>query len=220
MSVDSVTGAASSSATSNSNPMIASNGEDLSNMFLNLLVAQISHQNPLNPQDGTQFVSQLAQFSSLESLQSIKQNTAANQTSLNSLQVLEATKLVGTDVNVQTNTQVLEQPGNIKGQVNLSAAVDSVTAQLYNADGELIEQQQLPYSGEGTLNFQFEDQDAGVYTVKVYAESNGLIANLQPWLSGQVERVSVGNSAADILLQVNGLGNFNLSDINQLVTQS
>ncbi|TCN81718.1 flagellar hook assembly protein FlgD [Shewanella fodinae] len=220
MSVDSVTGAASSSSTSNSHSMIASNGEDLSNMFLNLLVAQISHQNPLNPQDGTQFVSQLAQFSSLESLQSIKQNTAANQTSLNSLQVLEATKLVGTDVNVQTNTQVLEQPGNIKGQVNLSAAVDSVTAQLYNADGELIEQQQLPYSGEGTLNFQFEDQDAGVYTVKVYAASNGLTANLQPWLSGQVERVSVGNSAADILLQVNGLGNFNLSDINQLVTQS
>lgn len=34
--------------------------------FLQLLVAQIKNQNPLNPSDGSQFVSQLAQFSDLE----------------------------------------------------------------------------------------------------------------------------------------------------------
>jgi flagellar basal-body rod modification protein FlgD len=34
--------------------------------FLKLLVAQLQHQDPLQPQDGTQFVAQLAQFSSLE----------------------------------------------------------------------------------------------------------------------------------------------------------
>jgi flagellar basal-body rod modification protein FlgD len=34
--------------------------------FLQLLVAQLQNQDPLNPQDGTQFVSQLAQMSSLE----------------------------------------------------------------------------------------------------------------------------------------------------------
>ena len=34
--------------------------------FLKLLVAQLQNQNPLQPQDGTQFVAQLAQFSSLE----------------------------------------------------------------------------------------------------------------------------------------------------------
>ncbi len=37
-------------------------------MFLKLLVAQIKNQDPLNPQDGTQFLAQLAQFSSLEQL--------------------------------------------------------------------------------------------------------------------------------------------------------
>jgi flagellar basal-body rod modification protein FlgD len=36
--------------------------------FLKLLVAQIKNQNPLNPADGIQFVSQLAQFSELEQL--------------------------------------------------------------------------------------------------------------------------------------------------------
>jgi flagellar basal-body rod modification protein FlgD len=34
--------------------------------FLHLLVAQLENQDPLNPQDGAQFVAQLAQFSSLE----------------------------------------------------------------------------------------------------------------------------------------------------------
>ncbi len=34
--------------------------------FLQLLVAQLQNQDPMDPQDGTQFVTQLAQFSSLE----------------------------------------------------------------------------------------------------------------------------------------------------------
>jgi flagellar basal-body rod modification protein FlgD len=34
--------------------------------FLKLLVAQIKHQNPLNPADGIEFVAQLAQFTQLE----------------------------------------------------------------------------------------------------------------------------------------------------------
>ncbi|HXI40145.1 MAG TPA: flagellar hook capping FlgD N-terminal domain-containing protein [Bryobacteraceae bacterium] len=49
--------------------------------FLQLLVTQIKNQDPLNPADGTQFLSQLAQFSELEqminvntNLQSIKQD--------------------------------------------------------------------------------------------------------------------------------------------------
>jgi flagellar basal-body rod modification protein FlgD len=51
--------------------------------FLQLLVAQLENQDPLQPQDGTQFVAQLAQFSSLEQqvqmrqdLDTIAQNTA------------------------------------------------------------------------------------------------------------------------------------------------
>ena len=45
--------------------------------FLQLLVAQIRNQNPLNPADGTQFISQLAQFSELEQIIQINQNVEA-----------------------------------------------------------------------------------------------------------------------------------------------
>ena len=52
-------------------------------MFLQLLVSQIQNQDPTNPVDGTQFVSQLAQFSELEQLIAIRgdldgQTTAAS----------------------------------------------------------------------------------------------------------------------------------------------
>lgn len=41
--------------------------------FLQLLVAQIRHQNPLNPADGAEFLAQLAQFTELEQSMAIRQ---------------------------------------------------------------------------------------------------------------------------------------------------
>ncbi len=40
--------------------------------FLQLLVAQIRHQNPLNPADGVEFLTQLAQFTELEQIMAIR----------------------------------------------------------------------------------------------------------------------------------------------------
>lgn len=44
--------------------------------FLNLLVTQLQHQDPTQPQDDSQFAAQLAQFSSLEQLQQMNQTLA------------------------------------------------------------------------------------------------------------------------------------------------
>jgi flagellar basal-body rod modification protein FlgD len=47
--------------------------------FLQLLVAQIKNQDPLQPMDGVQFLSQLAQFSELEQLIGIRQQLTGLQ---------------------------------------------------------------------------------------------------------------------------------------------
>ncbi len=52
------------------------------NTFLQLLVAQLQNQDPLNPEDGTQFVSQLAQLSELQQVISINQGVSTIATDI------------------------------------------------------------------------------------------------------------------------------------------
>jgi flagellar basal-body rod modification protein FlgD len=63
------TAAASTTQTGTTQTSSGSSADDVSeNQFLQLLVAQIQYQDPTNPTDSTAFVTQLAQFSSLEQL--------------------------------------------------------------------------------------------------------------------------------------------------------
>ena len=65
--------------------------------FIKLLMAQIKNQNPLNPTDGVQFVSQLAQFSTLEQDMQVNTTLTGIQTSIN--------KLVSAGTGTAGNTQ-------------------------------------------------------------------------------------------------------------------
>ena len=69
--VSAMTGASSSTGTSSSSSNNSLNAPS-EEMFLQLLVAQLQNQDPLNPTDSTQFVSQLAQFSELEQVIGIR----------------------------------------------------------------------------------------------------------------------------------------------------
>ncbi|QOY87586.1 flagellar hook assembly protein FlgD [Paludibaculum fermentans] len=65
---------------SDSTAKTASTGPDaLANkeVFLQLLVAQLKNQNPMDPADGVEFVSQLAQFTQLEQSLSMSQDLSA-----------------------------------------------------------------------------------------------------------------------------------------------
>jgi flagellar basal-body rod modification protein FlgD len=55
------------------------------NMFLQLLVAQLRNQDPMNPSDGTQFVAQLAQFQQLEQSVNTGQDITAIRQDLDKL---------------------------------------------------------------------------------------------------------------------------------------
>src|SRR5690606_5935666 len=72
----------------------------LRNEFLQMMVAQVQNQDPLNPLDGTEYVSQLAQFSMVEGLEYMRQQEQQNGVLLNTLQVLQSSQLVGKQVTV------------------------------------------------------------------------------------------------------------------------
>ena len=67
MTVDSVGGATATSQPAGANSLGNLGGD----AFLQLLVTKLKNQDPTNPQSDTDFIAQLAQFSSLEQLTSI-----------------------------------------------------------------------------------------------------------------------------------------------------
>jgi flagellar hook assembly protein FlgD len=64
--------------------------------FLKLLVAQLQNQDPLSPQDGIQFVTQLAQFSGLEQTMQMRQDLDQIQKSLSTQTQTTPPKQAGT----------------------------------------------------------------------------------------------------------------------------
>lgn len=80
-----------------SNP-VNPNGSLGQNSFLQLMMTQMKYQDPLQPQDNSQFLAQLAQFTSLEQMTNVAtQEQQVSQT----LSVLEAHQLLGSNVTVQ-----------------------------------------------------------------------------------------------------------------------
>jgi flagellar basal-body rod modification protein FlgD len=87
--------AAVASASASSDSSGASVGGLDSNTFLQLLVSQLTHQDPMNPTDSTTYITEEAEFSMVQSM-----NTLATQNSsiLQSQQMQEATGFVGKNV--------------------------------------------------------------------------------------------------------------------------
>ncbi|MBV9500141.1 MAG: hypothetical protein JO138_12275 [Acidobacteriaceae bacterium] len=76
-SSSSATGTGSSSSSSSNSPTAAADPLANQTTFLQLLVAQLKNQNPMDPMDGTTFVTQLAQFSDLEQNLAMRQDLDA-----------------------------------------------------------------------------------------------------------------------------------------------
>ena len=76
--------------------------------FLNLLVAQLKYQDPLQPMDNTEYVSQLATFSELEQMQNVAQTT----------EVSRATAMVGSLVTVESLNETTGVVSEITGKVD------------------------------------------------------------------------------------------------------
>ncbi|MFL0246774.1 flagellar hook assembly protein FlgD [Candidatus Clostridium stratigraminis] len=70
MSIDSIS--ASSTATSKGTKIVSKTGSEMDkDAFLRILSAELSNQNPDDAKDSTQYISQLAQFSSLEQMSNL-----------------------------------------------------------------------------------------------------------------------------------------------------
>lgn len=67
------------------------------NSFLQLMMTQMQYQDPLQPQDNSQFLAQLAQYTSVEQMTNV---ATEDQQVAQAMSVLEAHQLLGTSVTV------------------------------------------------------------------------------------------------------------------------
>lgn len=75
--------------------------------FLKLLVTKMQSQDPMNPQGDTEFISQMAQFSSLENSKTLSSN----------MQTLTANGMIGRSVTIKGATSVNGQAPDVTGVV-------------------------------------------------------------------------------------------------------
>lgn len=84
--------------------------------FLKLLVTQLQNQDPLQPQDNSQMIAQLAQFSSLEQMTNLAQTDTNVLSSIQALETVTsmsfAHQLIGTQVQV-TDGSGKQVSGNV-----------------------------------------------------------------------------------------------------------
>lgn len=104
------------SKTENGTPIVRRGEEANKNLFLKLLVAQMTNQDPLNPQDPTQYVTQLSQFSMLEQMQGFNKGMEflgglTNGVLLNS-SMSSASSIIGKKVEVYAPAEENLDPDN------------------------------------------------------------------------------------------------------------
>lgn len=79
--------------------------------FLQLLITQLQHQDPTNPMDDREFISQMAQFSSLEQMQNMTKAMESLLVSQQQTQLMNYTSFVGKEVKWHELTDKLDEKG-------------------------------------------------------------------------------------------------------------
>jgi flagellar basal-body rod modification protein FlgD len=191
--------------------------------FLQLLVTQMNNQNPLNPQDNSEFVAQLAQFSSVEGITKLNTQFENMATSFQSSQALQASALVGRQVMVPTDTQTVTSGSSVKGIVDVASSTSQLTVNIYNQAGALVDQQIMGTAEAGTKAFTWDGKDSngnpvpsGKYTFKATALVDGKAAAQTVNLPANVNSVTLGKGG-EMTLNVEGVGAMPLSSVKEIL---
>ncbi|RON53721.1 flagellar hook assembly protein FlgD [Pseudomonas frederiksbergensis] len=192
--------------------------------FLQLLVTQLKNQNPLDPQDNSAFVAQLAQFSSLEGITTLNSTVSSIAGNYSSSQALQASSLVGRSVIVQTNNIQVDDPTKpVNGSVNLTSSIASGTVTIADKDGKTVRTIDLGTRAVGSSSFTWDGKDSsgnpvpvGAYTIKASAPVNGTATDLAVYLPATVNSVTLSQTGGELMLNLAGLGPVALSKVQTI----
>jgi flagellar basal-body rod modification protein FlgD len=171
--------------------------------FLTLLVAQLQNQDPLNPDDPTEFTAQLAQFSSLEQLYNLNESMTGLTTAQANSEKLAALSLIGKEVSYNGSSFTYDGTPIAVGY-QLDGVATGVTLSLQDADGRTINTLEAAgtelTAGNHFITWDGTDQDgnpavAGTYKIVLQASAAGTDASIAaaPLISSEVTGVDLSN---------------------------
>ena len=143
--------------------------------FLSLLVAQMKNQDPLNPDDPTQFTAQLAQFSQLEQLFNLNGSMESLVSSYQSADKLTALGTIGKEVAFQSDSFVFNgQPTTLGYRLEEQAAGVSIALKKDGATVAVLKGEELDkgthYLTWDGLNSKGDVAGSGEYSIVIEAK--------------------------------------------------
>ena len=140
--------------------------------FLQLLIAEMQHQDPLEPTTNTEWISQMATFSQLEELQSLSSTTENSQIfSLVGKYVVVATEDVNGDTQYKEGIVDYISMSGGKAKFSINGALYSMSELFSVMDGEYMYDQSKPGVVE-SVNFNFNGDAPQDLQFKVNMGSN------------------------------------------------
>ncbi|MGC8120467.1 flagellar hook assembly protein FlgD [Marinobacter sp. VGCF2001] len=190
--------------------------------FMELMLAQLKNQNPLEPQDNGDFIAQLAQFSSLEEMQNLSGRVDDVVGQFRSSQALQASAMVGKTVLAPSQVGILGAEGEITGTIQVPATTGGLNLSVMNESGELVRQIDMGASQAGVVSFQWDGQDGngnalppGPYTIVAKGSYPSGMEQLPTMVSANVDSVSLGQNGS-VTLNLAGMGSIPLSEVKQI----
>jgi flagellar basal-body rod modification protein FlgD len=211
-------------ALQNPTPSASSKNDALGkDAFLQLLVTQMKNQNPLEPQDNGEFVAQLAQFSSLESMQNLT-GTVDNIAGLyQSSQALQASSLVGRSVIVNGGSTTVDTAKGMVGTVVVPSPSTATSVKIYDAQGNEVKTVDLGSQAAGNASFAWDGKNeagevlpAGNYSFVASGSLEGKATGLATYLPATVNSVTTGVNGAEMVLNLAGGQSINLSQVKTI----
>lgn len=175
--------------------------------FLNLLIAQLQNQDPLNPTDSTEFTAQLAQFSSLEQLSNVNENLMELKNFQASINNSQAVSLIGKTITANGNSIQLSDDGPVKCDFELDGDAVLAVANIYDSTGKFVadfESNNLS-AGQHSLFWDGTDNNGnrvagGNYTFEILAaDADGRDIAATTFFSGTVDKVTFDNSTTYLI---------------------
>jgi flagellar basal-body rod modification protein FlgD len=191
------------------------------NEFLNLLVAQLNNQNPLEPQGNGEFIAQLAQFSQVEGIEKLNTSMSSLVTGYQSSQALQASSLVGRKVIVPGDKAVVDTSQSFKASLALPVSSSNVYVNIYDKAGSAVSRVNLGEQAAGNVSFTWDGKDSsgnllppGTYKFEAQASYADGTKGLNTMLPANVDSVTLGGS--ELMLNLAGLGSVPMSQVQMI----